>query len=321
MRRRPPRSTLSSSSAASDVYKRQLEISLERTNASYKPSEIVSGSINFVNLEKNLEAQGGAIKLKVYGQLTAQNQEKNKQFSKFGQIESHSLFSYDQEIETNLYITPSENSYPFNFKLEPKENATLLESYQGLFVSVEYAVHAEFKYTNISGQKSAQAMKLFFVQINEQGKSRINEEKLQIPNPIVTAIEPKNLGNTLQGTKIPEFMIKILLSSNTCLINEAIEGDYLIDKCEAEIKYIELQLIRIETIGQYTEATEVQVCQIAEGDVMRKIKLPLYMMLPRSYICPNFAYGKYNVNFEIIFAIILANGFKISQSIPLYFYR
>ena len=54
---------------------------------------------------------------------------------------------------------------------------------------------------------------------------------------------------------------------------------------------------------------------------MRKIKLPIYMILPRSYICPNFSYDKYNINFEVIFVIILANGFKLSQSIPLYFYR
>ena len=45
-------------------------------------------------------------------------------------------------------------------------------------------------------------------------------------------------------------------------------------------------------------ATEIQNIQIAEGDVVRKMPIPLYMVFPRLFTCPslstnNFKVGKF----------------------------
>lgn len=38
--------------------------------------------------------------------------------------------------------------------------------------------------------------------------------------------------------------------------------------------------------GQAREATEIQNLQIGEGDVMRGMSIPLYMIFPRIFTCP-----------------------------------
>jgi hypothetical protein len=78
------------------------------------------------------------------------------------------------------------------------------------------------------------------------------------------------------------------------------------------IKSIELQLVRVETCGcaegyskdctflifffgefydeleinLITKVTEIQNVQIGEGDVLRGIQIPIYMIFPRLFTCP-----------------------------------
>lgn len=66
-----------------------------------------------------------------------------------------------------------------------------------------------------------------------------------------------------------------------------------IESCDAAIKSVELQLLRIETVGTdggFTkEATEVQNIQIADGDPPRGIPISIHMIFPRLFTCPSVA--------------------------------
>lgn len=73
--------------------------------------------------------------------------------------------------------------------------------------------------------------------------------------------------------------------------------------------------------GKFSEATEIQLIQIGEGDLSRKVQMPLFMIFPKFFSCPNFSYKDYSVNFEVNFIVILADGFKITQHFPFYLIR
>ncbi len=88
----------------------------------------------------------------------------------------------------------------------------------------------------------------------------------------------------------------------------------ILNECNIPIKSIELQLVRVETCGcaeGYSKdckcwlwknillkiffcnfsllfkVTEIQNVQIGEGDVLRGVQIPIYMIFPRLFTCPS----------------------------------
>jgi hypothetical protein len=51
----------------------------------------------------------------------------------------------------------------------------------------------------------------------------------------------------------------------------------------------------VETFEGKTYATEVQNIQVADGDVIRDMEIPLYMMFPKIYSCPTVIHNKFQV--------------------------
>ena len=86
-----------------------------------------------------------------------------------------------------------------------------------------------------------------------------------------------------------------------CALDAPLTGRVRVEECEAKIRSVEVQLIRVETIQvrllfvsktHYIEdfhlqneneraTSEVQNIQVADGDVPRKWDLPIRIMLPR----------------------------------------
>jgi len=52
-------------------------------------------------------------------------------------------------------------------------------------------------------------------------------------------------------SNIPKFRIKGKIDSTACYINKPFTGSLTVEECDAPIKTIELQLVRVETIGTY----------------------------------------------------------------------
>lgn len=65
-------------------------------------------------------------------------------------------------------------------------------------------------------------------------------------------------------------------------VGEPMTGQLLIKKCAVDIKSIELQLVRVESCtymeGEAREATEIQNIQISDGNIVRGLSIPIFMV-------------------------------------------
>ena len=130
------------------------------------------------------------------------------------------------------------------------------------------------------------------------------------PTPIPFTITPESLENVKQSsrTKVPNFKITGQLDSALCPINKPFTGELVVESCEAPIKSIEIQLVRIETTGSSEgfakEATEIQNIQLADGDVCRGVVIPIYMIFPRLFTCPTVSTRTFKVEFEVNLVVL-----------------
>ncbi len=61
--------------------------------------------------------------------------------------------------------------------------------------------------------------------------------------------------------------------------------------------------------------------RIAEGDVARKLIIPIYSVFPRLFTCPTMLTKTFKVEFECNLIIIFADGYMITENFPLLLYR
>lgn len=124
---------------------------------------------------------------------------------------------------------------------------------------------------------------------------------------------------------IPDFRVAGQLDSLVWQLNEPITGEFQVEHCSVPIRSIELQLVRVETLGSppsspttggvgassgmhddrefNRDATEVQNIQIVDGNPLRSIPLSIYMVLPKLFTCPT----------------IITSVFRIGEQIPVPF--
>ena len=100
-------------------------------------------------------------------------------------------------------------------------------------------------------------------------------------------------------------------------------GALTVEKSDSAIASIELQLVRVETVIDATtateirEATEVQNIQIADGDVMRGVEIPIYMIFPRLFTCVSTATAHFKVEFEVNVVILFKDSYMITENYPI----
>eukprot|EP00501_MAST-03F_sp_TOSAG23-6_P000724 GSMAST32.ASY1.ANO1.752.1 assembled CDS len=110
-------------------------------------------------------------------------------------------------------------------------------------------------------------------------------------DPITFNITPETLENAAETTILPKFHIKgeiIQIFFQHFFFLNIFQHFIVIEECNTAVKSISLQLVRVETVifseGEAREATEIQNIQLAEGDICRKLKIPLYMYVFFHYI-------------------------------------
>uniref|UniRef100_A0A2C9KPS3 Down syndrome critical region protein 3 n=1 Tax=Biomphalaria glabrata TaxID=6526 RepID=A0A2C9KPS3_BIOGL len=95
----------------------------------------------------------------------------------------------------------------------------------------------------------------------------------------------------------------------------------IVEHCEAQIKSIEIQLVRVETCGCAEgfakDATEIQNIQIADGDVARNMAIPIYMVFPRLFTCPSLSTNNFKVDFEINIVVVFVDDHLVTENFPL----
>jgi len=89
----------------------------------------------------------------------------------------------------------------------------------------------------------------------------------------------------------------------------------------APIRSLELQLVRVETVGEGKnaprEATEIQNIQIGEGNVVRDMVVPMYMVFPRLFSCPTVVSTSFKIEFEVNLIVVFGDGYRITETFPL----
>ncbi len=136
-------------------------------------------------------------------------------------------------------------------------------------------------------------------------------------------ISPDSLQNVKETSKkkIPEFIFEGFISRTLCPLSQPFEGEITIKKCPVDIRSIELQLVRVEscnyTEGETREATEIQNIQIAEGNVVRNVAIPIHMVFPRLFTCCTTITKLFKVEFEVNLIVLFSDNHMVTENFPL----
>ncbi len=133
-------------------------------------------------------------------------------------------------------------------------------------------------------------------------------------------ITPDSLEGMTTKT-LPKFRFEGRIYTTNCAFNEAFDGYIIIKDSEYVIKSIEVQLVRVESFEGKTFATEVQNIQVADGDVIRDMEIPLYMLFPKIYSCTTVSHPKFSIEFQINLIVIFVNGYQLTENFPIRIYR
>jgi hypothetical protein len=290
-----------------------LEIVLDRADRIYKPGEIVSGHVV-------VTASGGfshnGISMQISGQVSLQLSAKSVGLFEafYNSLKPITLMDYTVEIQKPGKLKDGATELPFEFKLEPLSGQELFETYHGVYVNIAYNLKCD-------------AAKTFFGKNLQKNLEFIVHLPGKNPNVKPTAedflLTPESLENVRKGamSNIPKFRIKGKIDTTACYINKPFTGSLIVEECDAPIKTIELQLVRVETIGCADgfakEATEIQNIQIAEGDIHRNLEIPMNMIFPRQFTCPSLVARTFKVDFEVNLVVMFPDGRLITEKFPI----
>ena len=60
---------------------------------------------------------------------------------------------------------------------------------------------------------------------------------------------------------------------------------------------------------------------MADGDVIRNLEIPLYMLLPKVYSSPTMIHDKFRIEFQVNVIVIFINGYQLTENYPIRVYR
>ena len=69
------------------------------------------------------------------------------------------------------------------------------------------------------------------------------------------------------------------------------------------------------------EVSEIQNLQIGDGDVIRNLDIPVFMIFPRGFCCANLDTKEVSLSFEMNLTVVLVNGVVISENFPVNLWR
>ena len=126
----------------------------------------------------------------------------------------------------------------------------------------------------------------------------------------------------MKPEEIPKFNIECHIDSINCDINKPFDGYCMIHNSSIAIKSVELQFMRSEKVyvkgsEPIKEFSEIQNLQIGDGDVIKEVEIPLFMLFPRVFSCASMDTPECSVGFEMNVVIVLVNGVIIVQSFPI----
>ncbi|KAJ9469568.1 Down syndrome critical region protein 3-like protein [Diplonema papillatum] len=233
------------------------------------------------------------------------------------------VFAVEIPLVTEEKFPEGMTEIPFEFELKvPPGSVGFLETYHGVFVDVQYQVVADLQRGMFA--KNLSCTKAFAVR-NPGQAYKPEFDTLKDPLPFV--LEPTTLRNVRKTNlpHVPQFKITGQLDAYQCDISKPLTGYLKLESCSQKIKSIELQLVRVEYCAAQEavakEATEIQNIQIADGNVVVGLDIPLYMVFPRWFTCPTLVVNNFKVDFEVNLVVLLEDNHQITENFPIKLYR
>ncbi|XP_074652072.1 vacuolar protein sorting-associated protein 26C-like [Tubulanus polymorphus] len=290
-----------------------LDIRLKKVNKIYHEGEILTG---FVVITSKGELQHQGITLTVDGKVDLQLSAKSVGLFEafYNSLKPIQLMIVNMEIAKPGRLPSGRTEIPFEIPVKGKTGRKLYETYHGVFVNIQYLIRVDMKRSLLN--KDLQKQCEFIVEMNDAE----GQEKA-VSKPLQFNITPSTLQNVKDKYNIPRFKVTGKLDATICKINEPFTGDLVVESCEAPIKSVELQLVRVETCGcaegYAKDSTEIQNIQIAEGDVCRNLTIPIYMIFPRLFTSPTLHTPNFKVEFECNIVIVFHDDHLITENFPI----
>ncbi|XP_058806369.1 vacuolar protein sorting-associated protein 26C isoform X2 [Phymastichus coffea] len=232
----------------------------------------------------------------------------------YNSVKPIQLIQYTVEVVPAGKIPSGKTEIPFELSVKPRGTKTLYETYHGVFVNIQYMIRCDIKRSFLAKDVSKS---LEFI-VEDKPVKKTNKESNKT---IFFKIKPESLQNTRDRSIVPRFCIAGKINSLYCKLSEPLTGEVVVDHCEAVIKSIELQLVRVETCGcaegYSRDATEIQNIQIGEGNVCAGLGIPIHMIFPRLFTCPTLSTSNFKVEFEVNLIVVFEDDYLVTENFPI----
>ncbi|KAL2608976.1 hypothetical protein R1flu_027549 [Riccia fluitans] len=293
-----------------------IELRLTRLDRVYRPPDIMDGTV-VITTPSSLSHQG--IRVTAAGTIMLQLSARSVGVFEalYNTVKPIQLWSKTVDISPAGKIPSGGLEIPFHIYVDgPSKSAvlpdgspmeTLFETYHGAYVNIQYLITVDV----IRGylQKSLSATTEFIIECRP-GRF---QKSLVVPESVNFYITQDTQKHALYPSlRAGGFRITGRIATQ-CSLTEPLMGELTVEKSTVPIQSIDIQLLRVESVAagdrMATESSEIQTTQIADGDVCRGVKLPMYIILPRLSTCPTLSAGAFSLEFEISVMITFDAGF------------
>ena len=287
-----------------------IDIKLKRADRVYRPTEIVEGVV-VVNAYKGWSHTG--VVLIAEGMIHLSTASRGLSIGTETSGRPVPILRFETEMAAAGKFADGVTEIPFEFPVSTGGGSqALLESYHGVYVSIIYSIQVTCERGMM--KKSLHKDLEFIIEV-PTGKSTE-------PVPATFVITPESLENVSASilATIPRFRVSGRLHRSNCPINLPFTGEVIIEQSVAPIRSLELQLVRVETVGDGNssrEATEIQNIQIGEGNICRDMVVPMYMVFPRLFSCPTVFNTGFKIEFEVNLIVVFGDGYMITENFPI----
>lgn len=293
----------------------QLKLDLDRCDRIYRDGDQCKGVLTIEAGNKGFSHNG--IVLSVWGlvKLTLNPSSVGLLETFYSSIKPHEILKQEIRLTKAGSIPEGKTDIPFQFLVTPAGKEALHPTFHGVYVTVAYGMRVDFETRGWSGTKLSKEIEFIMDTVHVDGQKQ--------GGPVDFQITPASLENVHKTVlkSLPSFSFVGRVTNSRCLINSPFTGEIEIKEAKAPIRSISLQLVRVETVifseGAAKEATEIQNIQIANGDVCRKMVIPIYMIFPRLFTCPTLMTDSFKVEFEINLIVLFEDSHMITENFPI----
>uniref|UniRef100_H2YPB8 Uncharacterized protein n=1 Tax=Ciona savignyi TaxID=51511 RepID=H2YPB8_CIOSA len=220
------------------------------------------------------------------------------------------LFNYSTELARQGKLAAGKTTVPFEFVLKPRGSIkSLLETYHGVFISVQYNIKCLIKRPLLNKDLSKEVEFLIEYKSGDKASHK----------PLNFTICPKNENSSFKTKLFSIFRQRT--PRQLCLLHhKAIYGGIdrgTIGESDSVDRTAVDESGDCGKCGFAKEATEIQNIEIGCGDVCRGLAIPIYMVFPRMFSCPTVDTPNFKIEFEVNIVIAFEGGRTIVEQFPI----